>query len=55
MRERLFGPACQLAFTDHVYQLDASQGGLCGLKRLEPEHGAGDALDRAMALLHDII
>jgi len=53
--ERLVGTAGQLAFTDHVYQLDAGQGALRGLRSFEAQHGAGDALDRPMILLNGMV
>jgi hypothetical protein len=53
--ETLFGAACQLAFTDHMHQLDAGQGALRGLKGFEAQHRAGDALDSPMVLLNGMI
>jgi hypothetical protein len=46
---------CQLAFPQHVRELNPSQGTLGGVERLEPQHGTGEPFDAAMILFHDII
>jgi hypothetical protein len=45
----------QLPFLNHVHQLDAGEGVLCGIEGLEPEHRTGDPLHATMVLLHHII
>src|SRR6266850_839319 len=45
----------QLAFLQHVHELDVGQRALGRFKRLEPQHGTGDPLHAAMVLLHQII
>jgi hypothetical protein len=45
----------QLAFLQHVHELDPGQRRLCGLERFEPQHGTRHPLDGAMVLFHYII
>ena len=45
----------QLPFLNHVHQLDPDQRVLGGLKRLEPEHGAGDPLHTSVVLFDHIV
>ena len=47
--------SCKLPFTQHVHELDAGEGGLRGVERLESSHRPGHAFHGAMVLLHDVI
>ena len=38
-----------------MHEFNTGQRTLCGVERLEPQHGPGDPLDAAMILSHDII
>jgi len=40
---------------DHMSQLDATEQDACAPETLEPEHGAGTPLDRAVVLFDDIV
>ena len=44
-----------LSFLDHMHKLDPDQRVLGCLKRLEPEHGAGDPLHSSVVLFDYII
>ena len=44
-----------LSFLDHVHEFDPNQRVLGCLKRLEPEHGAGDPLHTPVVLFHDVV
>jgi hypothetical protein len=44
-----------LSFLDHVHELDAGEGTLCSLGRLESEHGPDDPLYTAMILFDDVV
>ena len=48
-------PLFQLAFQQPMHEFNTGQRTLCGVERLEPQHGPGDPLDAAMILSHDII
>ena len=45
----------ELPFAQHVHQLNAGEGGLRGVERLESSHRPGHAFHGAMVLLHDVI
>ena len=45
----------QLAFLQHMRELDAGQRALGRVKRFEAEHGTGDPLHAAMILFDDVI
>jgi hypothetical protein len=45
----------QLAFPQHVHELNPRQGTLGGVERFEPQHGTGDPLHAAMVLLNGLI
>ena len=45
----------QLAFLQHVHELDSDQRALGRRKRLEPQHGTRDPLHPAMILFDHII
>jgi hypothetical protein len=51
----LFDPTFQLAFPQHVHELDTSEGILSGIKQFAPQHRTRDALHAAMILFHNII
>ena len=44
-----------LPLPDHVHGLDTGQQNARTTERLEAEHGAGNAFDGAMVLLHDVV
>jgi hypothetical protein len=45
----------ELPFAQHVHQLNAGEGGLRGVERLESSHRPGHAFYGAMVLLHNVI
>ena len=45
----------ELVFANHVHELNASEDGLRRSKRFETQHRLGDAFDRAMILLDDVV
>ena len=47
--------SCKLPFTQHVHELDAGEGGLPGVKRLEPQHRPRHPLHSSMVLFYNII
>ena len=53
-RGLLFG-AGELAFVDHVHDLDAGDEDARATKELEPEHGSHDAFDCPVILLDDVV
>ena len=45
----------QLAFLNHVHQLNAAQGPSGGIKILKPEHRSDNPLDGPVILFDDIV
>ena len=47
--------APQLPLADHVHDLDAAEDDACATERLESKHRSGDAFDRPVVLLNDVV
>jgi hypothetical protein len=47
--------ASHLPLADHVHDLDTTKDDASATERLESEHRLGDALDRPVVLLNDVV
>jgi hypothetical protein len=53
--EALFDPLFDLAFPQHMHELNPGEGTLRGVEGLEPQHGTGDSLHAAMVLFNGMV